>query len=97
MINSDTSVKVAVRIRPLNSQELAEDSTHCIDVNPVAAQVKFMFRFFFFVLSTICSFSTHSAIFYRLSLVQIRYLPSITSLESIVHKAIYMTNASWIW
>ena len=39
MTEKDTSVKVAVRIRPLNDYEAVQDSSLCIDVVPGETQV----------------------------------------------------------
>lgn len=36
---SDVSVKVAVRIRPLNASEIAEDCNHCVTLIPGEPQV----------------------------------------------------------
>lgn len=39
MSDKDTTVKVAVRIRPLNDYEAVQDSSLCIDVVPGETQV----------------------------------------------------------
>jgi hypothetical protein len=39
-VNDETSVKVAVRIRPLNASEVADDSNLCITVVPGEPQVR---------------------------------------------------------
>ncbi len=39
MTEKDTSVKVAVRIRPLNDYEAVQDSSYCVDVVPGDTQV----------------------------------------------------------
>lgn len=39
MADKDTTVKVAVRIRPLNDYEAVQDSSLCIDVVPGETQV----------------------------------------------------------
>lgn len=38
-MDRDTSVKVAVRIRPLNSDELQQESSLCLDTVPNEQQV----------------------------------------------------------
>ena len=39
-MDKDTSVKVAVRIRPLNADELLHESLMCIDTIPEESQVR---------------------------------------------------------
>ena len=38
-MENDTSVKVAVRIRPLSEEELSQDSSYCINANKKNNQV----------------------------------------------------------
>ena len=44
MDNRDTSVKVAVRIRPLNQDEQHIESSLCLDINTTESQVSYIVK-----------------------------------------------------